>query len=627
MLLIQNHQHPLALPASDSSKQRYEEFRRAYREGRADELADQADENGDEKSRAPKEQRRQYLRLYARWLWPYRWAIVLLALFSLAAAALEMVSPLFMRYIIDKVLLLPDLDLDERLSKLHAVGIVYLLCIIVNQLFSAKKNYDQRKLNVRVILSLRQALYERLLHLPLSGLSEMKTGGIISRLSGDVDRTTGLLQMAIISPFVSIVRLLIAMGVLFYLNWQLAVTALAILPGIMLISIWVTRRIRPIYRAMRKDNAALDARVSETFGGIRVVRSFQRELRELAEYMTGRHTIVRKELFAHRRELVLWNTWGFLLAAVNVVIVWFGGFLYVQGRATVGDIMAFQWYTFLLLNPVWQLVNSFTELQRSLAGMERVFRGARDAAGQTGQARRHGRAAGCREHQVRRRLVRIQPRSARDPRLLRDVPGGQVVALVGRSGAGKTTITDLVARFYDPTRGAIRLNGTDIRDFRLASYRNLLAVVQQEVFLFDGTVRENIAYGRRHASEAQILDAARRANADEFIQNLPDKYDSIVGERGVKLSGGQCQRLSIARAILADPQILILDEATSNLDTASEQLIQQSLVELLRGRTTFVIAHRLSTITGADQILVLDGGPHHRTGHPRRTHGGCRRVS
>lgn len=166
----------------------------------------------------------------------------------------------------------------------------------------------------------------------------------------------------------------------------------------------------------------------------------------------------------------------------------------------------------------------------------------------------------------------------------------------------------MVARFYDPTHGAILLNGTDIRDFRLASYRDLLAVVQQEVFLFDGTVRENISYGRRDASEAQIIDAARRANADEFIQNLPDGYDSIVGERGVKLSCGQCQRLSIARAILADPQILILDEATSNLDTESEQLIQQSLDELLKGRTTFVIAHRLSTITGADQILVLEDG-------------------
>jgi ATP-binding cassette subfamily B protein/subfamily B ATP-binding cassette protein MsbA len=188
------------------------------------------------------------------------------------------------------------------------------------------------------------------------------------------------------------------------------------------------------------------------------------------------------------------------------------------------------------------------------------------------------------------------------------VPGGSVVALVGRSGAGKTTVTDLVARFHDPTKGRIVVNGTDIRDFRLASYRSLLAIVQQDVFLFDGSARDNIAYGRHNASAAEIEDAARRANAHEFIEKLPEGYDTFVGERGVKLSGGQQQRLAIARAILADPQILILDEATSNLDTESEQLIQASMAELLAGRTTFVIAHRLSTVRRANLILLMEDG-------------------
>jgi ATP-binding cassette subfamily B protein/subfamily B ATP-binding cassette protein MsbA len=188
------------------------------------------------------------------------------------------------------------------------------------------------------------------------------------------------------------------------------------------------------------------------------------------------------------------------------------------------------------------------------------------------------------------------------------VPGGATVALVGPSGAGKTTLTDLVARFQDPTTGSIRLNGVDLRQLKLASYRSLLAVVQQEVFLFDGTVRENIAYGRRSATDAEVESASKRANAHEFIARLPEGYDTLIGERGFKLSGGQRQRLSIARAILADPQILILDEATSNLDTESEQLIQASLADLLQGRTTFVIAHRLSTVTHADIIVVLDAG-------------------
>jgi ATP-binding cassette subfamily B protein/subfamily B ATP-binding cassette protein MsbA len=188
------------------------------------------------------------------------------------------------------------------------------------------------------------------------------------------------------------------------------------------------------------------------------------------------------------------------------------------------------------------------------------------------------------------------------------VPGGSVVALVGRSGAGKTTVTDLVARFHDPTRGRILLNGADIRELRLRSYRDLLAIVQQDVFLFDGSVRDNIAYGRHDASDADVLDAARRANAHEFIERLPLGYETFIGERGVKLSGGQQQRLAIARAILASPQILILDEATSNLDTESEQLIQSSMATLLAGRTTFVIAHRLSTIRRADLILLMEDG-------------------
>jgi ATP-binding cassette subfamily B protein/subfamily B ATP-binding cassette protein MsbA len=388
----------------------------------------------------------------------------------------------------------------------------------------------------------------------------------------------------------------------------LALTALAIVPGAMLISFMAARRVRPIYRILRKDAEVIDGRVGETFSGIRVVRAFGRELRELVDYMRGRHTVLRKELFAHRRELVLWTSWGILLASVNVVIVWYGGYLNIVGSASIGDIMAFQWYTFLLLNPVWQIVNSFSELQRSLAAMERVF----EVLGMDADKpdRPDARDAPTLVEQIQFENVDFEYREGRP--VVREfnvmVPGGSVVALVGRSGAGKTTVTDLVARFHDPTRGRILLNGTDIRDFRLRSYRGLLAIVQQDVFLFDGSVRDNIAYGRHDATVAEIEDAARRANAHEFIEKLPEQYETFIGERGVKLSGGQQQRLAIARAILASPQILILDEATSNLDTESEQLIQASMATLLAGRTTFVIAHRLSTIRRADLILLMEDG-------------------
>jgi ATP-binding cassette subfamily B protein/subfamily B ATP-binding cassette protein MsbA len=296
------------------------------------------------------------------------------------------------------------------------------------------------------------------------------------------------------------------------------------------------------------------------------------------------------------------------LGIVNVVIVWYGGYLHLRGRASIGDIMAFQWYTFLLLNPVWNIVNSFSELQRSLAAMERVFEVLGMEHDKPDRPNATDAPAVVRELEFE--SLEFEYRTGRP--VVRDfnlkVPGGSVIALVGRSGAGKTTVTDLVARFHDPTIGRIRLNGTDLRDLRLASYRNLLAIVQQDVFLFDGSVRENIAYGRHDATPKAIEDAARRANAHEFIIRLPDQYETFIGERGVKLSGGQQQRLAIARALLKSPQILILDEATSNLDTESEQLIQASMAELLAGRTTFVIAHRLSTVRRADLILLLEEG-------------------
>jgi ATP-binding cassette subfamily B protein/subfamily B ATP-binding cassette protein MsbA len=274
----------------------------------------------------------------------------------------------------------------------------------------------------------------------------------------------------------------------------------------------------------------------------------------------------------------------------------------------VGDIFVFQIYSVLLLQPVWQIVASISQTQKSMAAMERVFEAMempidKPDADDAIDAPTHLREI-CFDH------VNFEYRPGTP--VIRDfnlaVPGGSVVALVGPSGAGKTTLTDLVARFYDPTSGAILLNGIDLRHLRLRSYRNLLAVVQQETFLFDGTVRENIAYGRRGVCDEQIIDAATRANAHVFIDQLPDRYDTLIGERGFKLSGGQKQRISIARAILADPQILVLDEATSNLDTESEQLIQASLAELLKHRTTFVIAHRLSTVTHADIIVVMDQG-------------------
>ncbi|MBV9879839.1 MAG: ABC transporter ATP-binding protein, partial [Gemmatirosa sp.] len=522
-------------PAARSSRQRYRQFVDAYKRRQLD--------DGDETPRpdgstpdAPKRpggvrgalagKRRAYLRDYLRWLRPHRRGVLVLAVLALLAAGLDLVGPLFMRFVVDHVLLNRTLDGATRLLRLNLVGGAFLTVVIVGDLVGALKDYRQRLLNVRVMLSLRRSLFERLIRLPLGALWDMKTGGILSRLSGDVDTTTGLLQSAIVSPSIAVVRLLIAVGVLVALNWRLALTAMAVIPGAMLLSFTFARRIRPIYRTVRKDAERIDGRVGETFSGIRIVRAFRQETRELLEYMLGRHAVLRKEMFAQRRELVLWTSWGLLVGGVNVIIVWYGGRLYLAGRSSIGDITAFQWYTFLLLNPVWSLVNSFSELQRSLAAMERVFE---VLAMETDKPDRpHAVDAPDVVRELHFEGVGFAYHEGKP--VVHDfdvvVPGGSVVALVGRSGAGKTTVTDLVARFHDPTTGRITLNGVDLRDLRLASYRSLLAVVQQEVFLFDGTVRDNIAYGRHDATDAEIEDAARRANAEEFVVRLPNGYDT-----------------------------------------------------------------------------------------------------
>ena len=316
------------------------------------------------------------------------------------------------------------------------------------------RDYRQRLLNTQVMLSLRRSLFDRLLHLPLPKLWDMKTGGILSRLTGDVDTTTGLLQGAIVSPSISVIRLIIAIGVLLTLNWRLALMAIAVIPGAMLMSFVFARRVRPIYRAVRKDVEEIDGRVGETFSGIRVVRAFGREKRELLDYMRGRHTVLRKELFAQRRELVLWTSWGLLVSGVNVVIIWYGGYLNIVGQRVDRRHHGVPVVHVPAPQPGLEH-RQFVLGAAAIAGRD----GARvRSAGDAGrQARPAGRAAGARRSSTRSRsrtssssIARAGPSCATSTST---VPGGSVVALVGRSGAGKTTVTDLVARFHDPTQG------------------------------------------------------------------------------------------------------------------------------------------------------------------------------
>lgn len=547
-------------------------------------------------------------RRYAHWLRPHVGQLALLFTLSVLGIAIDMVWPLVSAHLIDDVIMNPSLPPARKTAELVGFGLGMAGLFLLGSGLSWARSLRQQLLNGRLAFQLRASLFNRVLRLPMRDLTEMKTGGILSRLSSDVDATTGLLQQALLSPVSALVRLVVTLSIIFSLNWRIATAVLVIMPPVLLAQNLWARRIRLVWKSIGQDRQEIDARVSEGLSGVRIVRGFGREQREELAYAVGHHTVIRKQMLATRVQRSMALIWELMMPLAQVTIITFGGYLAVRGQATVGVLIAFQGYLWRLLDPIMQISSSISETQRGLAAMERVF----DVLDKRPEKPDLPGAKNAPERVDELRFDHVSFEYREGLPVVHDfhltVPGGSVVALVGPSGAGKTTVTDLLARFYDPSSGSISLNGVDLRQIKLKSFRALLGIVQQEVFLFDGTVRENIAYGRTRASDAEVIDAARRANADEFIRRLPEGYDTLIGERGVKLSGGQRQRLSIARALLANPQILILDEATSNLDTESEQLIQASLDELLRDRTTFIIAHRLSTIAHADRIVVLDAG-------------------
>ena len=541
---------------------------------------------------------------------PFKRRIALVFGLALSAALLGLIPPYATKVIIDGILQSTDLagDLTAQLGYLHLAGAAILVILVLQQGIEATRNYRMNLLNLTVLRKLQQRLYDHLLRLPIHELQRMKIGSIVTRISADVEDVSGLLQMGLITPGVAFFRVVATMAVLLWIQWRMALVAVVILLPVIAINFLWIRKLKPLHRSMRRNRSEVNARVVETFGGLPVVRVFRRERTEARDFAVGQNVINRKRLLIRLYYVAISTAWGLLIPVSGLVIIWYGGTRYLMGQLTIGEIVAFQMYVFLLMTPISQIVQSWSDVQQSLAALERTF----DVLQR--RVDMPDRPAAVLAPEKVERLTFENVTFGYEPQrpVLREVSfaaqAGQTVALVGRSGAGKTTLTNLVARFYDPGQGRITLNGTDLRDIRLAGYRSLLGMVQQDVFLFDGTVRENVAYGRRGASLAEIAGAARRANAHRFIEGFPDGYDTVIGERGIRLSGGQKQRVSIARAILADPQILILDEATSNLDSESEELIQASLVDLFANRTTFVIAHRLSTVTRADLILVLEEG-------------------
>tara|TARA_R110000782_G_scaffold12913_2_gene38207 strand:- start:1009 stop:3036 length:2028 start_codon:yes stop_codon:yes gene_type:complete len=514
----------------------------------------------------------------------------------------------------------------DRVRLMWLLGAGMLVVTVCSIALSMWGRWQCTRITKRVQVALRRRVFEHASRLPLHRIHAIKAGGVSSILREDAGNVGDLIFSLIYNPWRALTQLIGTLIVLTWIDWRLVVGAVALAPIIWgSHKTWITR-IRPLYRDIRERRQGIDAMSAESFGGMRVVRAFNRRHAEAARFTAEGHLLARQELYTWWWARTLEMIWELLIPLASIGVLLYGGTAVIDGRLTVGDLMAFTAYLLALLGPLESLVSSATNVQTNLAALDRVldlfaepreFDDAKpdktiDPARVQGRVTLQGvtyaypkRVAGG----ARPGAVGTDERG--DP-VLRDisldVEPGETIALVGMSGAGKTTLCNLIARFDDPTAGRVLLDGIDLRDIPVEQYRALLGVVEQEVFLFDGSVAENIGYARRKATEADIIAAAKSANAHGFITELEQGYDTLIGERGVRLSGGQKQRLAIARAILANPRILILDEATSSLDSESERLIQRSLGQLMKGRTSFVIAHRLSTIRFATRIVVIEQG-------------------
>lgn len=546
---------------------------------------------------------------------------VCFALATLSVSTLlKLLPPVSTKLVIDYVLTDNPIPADitrwvqlptDRFTLLIWIAVAVIAISVVDVIIHVWGRWYATRATKRVQLSVRRRVFEHAVRLPLDRVYQLKSGGVSSILREDAGGVAELIFSLFYNPWRAIVQLLGSLVILAWVDWRLLMGSLILLPTVFLTHrTWISR-IRPLYRDIRRQRQDVDSHSTEAFGGMRVVRAFGRQRSESARFSRGNHLLGRQELSAWWWARGVEIVWQMLLPLASSALLLYGGWQVLSGELSLGDLMMFLAYLMMLLGPLATLANSATQLQNNLAGLERVL----DLLEEPTEMPALPGAISLRPNDVAGHITLRNvdfAYSRSDQLVLRnvslDVPPGQMIALVGPSGSGKTTLCNLVARYYDPTSGQITLDGVDLREIEVESYRNLLGIVEQDIFLFDGTVAENIGYAVRHATPEQILDAAEIANADGFIEELPQGFDTVVGERGVRLSGGQRQRIAIARAVLADPRILILDEATSNLDTESERLIQQSLKMLMEGRTSFVIAHRLSTITHADRIVVIENG-------------------
>ena len=526
---------------------------------------------------------------------------VLITINSLLGLAL----PLVIRGIVDSALVAVNLQLLNRVTLL-------LLAIFVVQAFLGfGQIYLVSWVGERVVANLRKTLYAHLQSMPLRFFAITRVGELISRLGTDVMSIQEAVTSTLLSLVSQTITLIGGLVIIFVMSWRLTLMMLAIVPVAVLGMILLGRWVRKISRQAQDALAETSATAEEALGGVRIVKSFAREPYEIGRYGDGVERLFGIAIRRSRVQAIIGPIIGLLAFSSIAIVLWFGSREVIEGTLTPGQLVSFLIYTMMVASPIAAFTGIYSQFQRALGASERVFElldtppemqdapDAEDLPPIQGEVRFEDVSFNYADGVDTREVLQVINLIARP---------GQVIALVGPSGAGKTTLVNLIPRFYDPTAGSVKIDGCDIRQVKMRSLREQIGIVPQETALFSGTVRDYIVYGKLDATQAEIEAAAQAANAHDFILEMPQGYDTRVGERGVKLSGGQRQRIAIARALLKNPRILILDEATSALDSESEQAVQEALERLMRDRTTFVIAHRLSTITGADWIVVLQGG-------------------
>jgi ABC-type multidrug transport system fused ATPase/permease subunit len=513
-----------------------------------------------------------------------------------------LVLPLSTKFLIDDIIgkRRTDLLLPLVLTVVTATLIQGVTSFSLTQLLS--------KAAQRLIAELRRKVQTHIGHLPVTYFDANKSGTMVSRIMNDVEGIRNLIGTGLVEFVGGLLTSVIALAVLIKISPLMTGVAVLVILSFAFVLSKAFRTIRPIFRERGKIYAEVTGRLTESLGGVRVIKGYHAESREEEVFAAGVQRLLNNVMKSLTAMSLMSLSATVLLGFIGAVVMFIGSRQILAGTLTLGGFVTFTAFLAFLGAPIFQIVGIGTQISEALAGLERTREVLRERP--EDQDPRRQVAIGEVRGEVEFDHVDFEYEAGKP--VLRDISfratTGTVTALVGPSGSGKSTIIGLISAFHTPNQGVVRVNGIDLSTVRLDSYRTQLGVVLQETFLFDGTIRENVAFARPNASEEDILRACRIARVDEFAEHFSDKYETIVGERGVKLSGGQRQRVSIARAILADPRILILDEATSSLDSESEALIQEGLSYLMKGRTTFVIAHRLSTIRRAEQILVVESG-------------------